>query len=614
MDKAFLEEFKQKHEKYRHELNTWNERLLESLTDDEWISLLKERSIAIRKLFAESNSRINELKATLPAVMSDEDADELYLFAYSLVNNQIDDHSFIIELCDILIPYFEKTGNIEKTINTLFLQGNEYAVSYHLTNDTEGIAKSLTPYKTILSYKDRFHSLTDINSKFSIIYSFVNYQMYAANFKTATFTELYELLKEYHTFITSPEFIEKEKDDEAVWSNAQQTLIEMIAHLLTNAINFFPLKGDDKKALDDFLSNQVSLLEKSDYIDSCSGFILRLLRNECDENIWLNDFSNWLKNNIPSFDFSGDPMDQMGSFMEYDEMCKCFVSYLKTATIPDTEKQRLLSAFLSDWLKTIQEIPYSFLTEMINTMLAEFFETTEPLLESFDRKKMLLMKLIIARQPITYIHSKMVATIAVRIATTLIDTNPEALAGTDEYPTANDILNNKENFLSYISDCGLLHDTGKCLITDIINRQDRSLTDEEFDIIKLHPKLGIKALNTDPDFKPYFDIILHHHTYYDGSKGYPITDKSMTSKYKFITDIITIADSLDAATDILGRNYTAGKSFDTVLKELNDGAGTRYNPELVSLISNNDALKNDLAALTSDGRFKIYKDVYKEIK
>ncbi len=41
---------------------------------------------------------------------------------------------------------------------------------------------------------------------------------------------------------------------------------------------------------------------------------------------------------------------------------------------------------------------------------------------------------------------------------------------------------------------------------------------------------------------------------------------------------------MDAATDILGRNYAKGKEFDRLFAELKEGAGTRYNPYIVRLI------------------------------
>ena len=82
---------------------------------------------------------------------------------------------------------------------------------------------------------------------------------------------------------------------------------------------------------------------------------------------------------------------------------------------------------------------------------------------------------------------------------------------------------------------------------------------------------------------------------------------------RILIDLITIADCTDAATDILGRNYNTGKSFRELLKELAEGAGTKYNPDLVSVIQGDAALQDQISLLTSDGRSELYRQTCIEI-
>jgi putative nucleotidyltransferase with HDIG domain len=67
---------------------------------------------------------------------------------------------------------------------------------------------------------------------------------------------------------------------------------------------------------------------------------------------------------------------------------------------------------------------------------------------------------------------------------------------------------------------GLLHDVGKIRIpVDIINKPGK-LTDEEYDLIKIHPITGYHILK---DISEHYDIAIaakYHHERYDG-KGYP---------------------------------------------------------------------------------------------
>ena len=70
---------------------------------------------------------------------------------------------------------------------------------------------------------------------------------------------------------------------------------------------------------------------------------------------------------------------------------------------------------------------------------------------------------------------------------------------------------------------------------------------------------------------------------------------------------------MDAATDMLGRNYAKGKNFATLVGELKDGAGTKYNPKIVEFIEKNEDLYYDLEYLTQYGRQDVYYRAYKEI-
>lgn len=77
------------------------------------------------------------------------------------------------------------------------------------------------------------------------------------------------------------------------------------------------------------------------------------------------------------------------------------------------------------------------------------------------------------------------------------------------------------NELRILAVGSLLHDIGKTGIKlDIINKEDR-LTNNEMDIIKLHPQIGYDMLKDSPVLTGYEQqIILQHHERWDG-KGYP---------------------------------------------------------------------------------------------
>ncbi|GAH71355.1 unnamed protein product, partial [marine sediment metagenome] len=74
--------------------------------------------------------------------------------------------------------------------------------------------------------------------------------------------------------------------------------------------------------------------------------------------------------------------------------------------------------------------------------------------------------------------------------------------------------------IATIRAASLLHDIGKVGIPDSILSKQGPLTDEEWEPVKVHPKLGVEILRHITDLVNCLPAILHHHERYDG-KGYP---------------------------------------------------------------------------------------------
>ncbi|MFC0250950.1 HD-GYP domain-containing protein [Massilia consociata] len=123
---------------------------------------------------------------------------------------------------------------------------------------------------------------------------------------------------------------------------------------------------------------------------------------------------------------------------------------------------------------------------------------------------------------------------------------------------------------------GLLHDTGKALVPDaILNKQDR-LTDEEFDIIKRHPRDGYDILVKTPEIGPIpLDITLHHHERRDGS-GYP--DKQAEGGISELAQMAAIVDVYDAITS--DRCYHKGMPAAEALRKIYEWSKFHFNPTL----------------------------------
>jgi HD-GYP domain-containing protein (c-di-GMP phosphodiesterase class II) len=123
---------------------------------------------------------------------------------------------------------------------------------------------------------------------------------------------------------------------------------------------------------------------------------------------------------------------------------------------------------------------------------------------------------------------------------------------------------------------GLLHDTGKALVPDTILNKAGRLTDEEFDVIKRHPRDGYDILVKTPEIGPIpLDITLHHHERRDGS-GYP--DKQGEGSISELAQMAAIVDVYDAITS--DRCYHKGMPAAEALRKIYEWSKFHFNPTL----------------------------------
>ena len=204
----------------------------------------------------------------------------------------------------------------------------------------------------------------------------------------------------------------------------------------------------------------------------------------------------------------------------------------------------------------------------------------------------------------SYLHTLMVEQIAREISKEMLLQNPELFSDIPMLPS--------DDLIQFIRQAALLHDMGKTCITDIINTQGRHLHDIEFQAIRNHSAYGAGLIKQDAYLTQYHDIILGHHKFYNGQGGYPEHYDNTVSPYRIITDLITICDSLDAATDHLGRSYRPAKTLSQVLEEMNAEKGTRYNPDIVNILVHTPQLQKKLNHILTEGRLDIMYKAFSE--
>jgi HD-GYP domain-containing protein (c-di-GMP phosphodiesterase class II) len=123
---------------------------------------------------------------------------------------------------------------------------------------------------------------------------------------------------------------------------------------------------------------------------------------------------------------------------------------------------------------------------------------------------------------------------------------------------------------------GLLHDTGKALVPDAILNKPGRLTEEEFDIVRRHPRDGYDILCRSEGVGPIpLDITLHHHERRDGT-GYP--DRQAEQGISELAQMAAIVDVYDAIT--ADRCYHKGMPAAEALRKMYEWSKFHFNPAL----------------------------------
>ena len=138
------------------------------------------------------------------------------------------------------------------------------------------------------------------------------------------------------------------------------------------------------------------------------------------------------------------------------------------------------------------------------------------------------------------------------------------------------LLDMDEREQDLVHTAALLHDIGKFIFPDSILFADRKLTDEEWEIVKLHPEQGAKLVRRIEGYGPVADIIIAHHERVDG-KGYP--NGIARDEIPLGSRIISVADTYDVMTS--RDSYRRPVSSEAAIVELRRVAGSQLDPEVV---------------------------------
>ncbi len=192
----------------------------------------------------------------------------------------------------------------------------------------------------------------------------------------------------------------------------------------------------------------------------------------------------------------------------------------------------------------------------------------------------------------------------VRALTSAIDASDPFTCGHSERVTEYSVaiareLGLSEGRVTMIEYAGLLHDMGKVAVQHEILLKRGSLSEAEWEVMRMHPATGAKIVSDLHFLAGARDVVLYHHERYDG-KGYPEglagTDIPLEAR------IVKVADAFDAMMS--NRPYRDSLGREKAVSELVEGKGTEFDPRVVDaflrLLEDGRVVVPDTADATRD--------------
>ena len=137
-------------------------------------------------------------------------------------------------------------------------------------------------------------------------------------------------------------------------------------------------------------------------------------------------------------------------------------------------------------------------------------------------------------------------------------------------------MSQKDQELVHIA--GLMHDIGKFILPDHILKANVPLTDDDWNLIRMHPQQGANVVSSLEGYGPVAKIVLAHHERIDG-KGYPRGLKG--DDIPEMSRIISVADTYDVMT--ARDSYKDPVSSFEAIQELRRVSGSQLDERFVKV-------------------------------
>ena len=598
-------------------IHKYEELLYADKDRSKWIENYKMRSEATRKAFADSSS-ISVLLAPYfdsSELPDDNVADALYSELTDLGPGPYDDPFIAVKVINLLITFYRQKNNLSRLILLYNRLGYEAFTTFRMGCKQHG-KLAYDSYIKVISYAKEYASFTDFYVRRAIFVAYSNLITSLPSYDLISVDDAFDYYDKVRALYKSEAVVRLDGDSEEIAG-----IMAYIRENILDNESLIPGASEDTK-------RRFCSLARDVYKEQCDRTgseyeinVFPLLANYralyIEGRCSYTDAVEYLLAYYKIRSTRKIPKKKKGSFAVDEEYTfntqlpqALIFNWLKDRRVDDELRKKETRNLINCVNKYFASVSRNNYTPFMNRALTDWCFRHLSLLDTFEEKENTIFNIILHRQIQTFFHSHMVATLALMITDSVLENMPELLLPIYNLKSTDELYKKADELRLFVKRSALYHDIGKTRMPNIINMQYRKLTPEEFEIIRQHPGMG--ADSVDEDFDDYHAIILGHHKYHDGKTGYPSRFSTNGLRVKFVIDLITVCDTLDAATDYYGRNYATKKSFAETVEEMSADTFDHYNPQLVSLIKKDKKLYAAIDELLTNGREEEYYRLVKE--
>ena len=581
-------------------------------TKEDIIGRLVEVSKEKKKIQTGNNEIIREYITKYeknPECLDAEAEKLLYDFMKALINKsgQCMDAPIALRISRLLLQYYQKVGDLEKTIVTL---DRCCVFDIILKEHLDDYAGSEYPLMAE-EYLDDFDRLSEDAQT-----SLINCWFYSViNRKDMTFG-----LKKYKEIRARFEAIRRKKGEDFMW--------KAYVFCKENALGFTLeacRRGEyAKKRGIPATEPVIDPKEEAADIAELAGDLRAVLESEEQRSAIYDKVVAWLYCIEADYHLGRitleELLDRLEGYLEpheeYNAMEQCsalftagsyYLDYLCKCSRYDEDyilkKSMEIVERVLKKAKDMEQYLGSYQTNYCVLMLVN----SASAIVDFDSFQHTVLNATIYANKALYVHTMMVKEISCVILEYILKHNARYVDGVGGY-VLEDTEEYRDRMMRLMEKCVMFHDIGKYFCLDYVSNSSRNLTDDEFEVIKEHPTNFSKIYQgkMSPEVECVHDCALLHHLWYNEKGGYPMGKHTLNQPF---VNIISIADSIDAATDNIGRPYGQGKNLGQLLEEFEGMKDSRYSGYICDLL-HVEEVKEKIEYILDVRRKEIYCDIY----